>query len=332
MQVKFNSVKASPQNKFIPKANPVYFGRRAVIEELSELVYGYTLRDGEIVASRCPRCLDKIKVAIAPFTERQKPVPFVLPAFPFKSPSPNKTFLQSADMAEEQSLSFLHKLTLKAREIYKQGIRINIFSDGLMFTPIKGVSDKTAIDYSVGVQEMIEKLGASDIKLMTLDRVCPDSYDSMRSEILRRYKASSIKIKSRVQDDKGLNDFFCRLHRFYTEERKGQFPQLSNSQNAREGKRVAYEIMQASEAFSNFIAEQMPEAARLSCHPQPHDSAKIGIRLFENGENATPWHNVAVRRIDGSFVLMKREAAEKLGLQLIKDSKTGNPSYYQANL
>jgi pyoverdine/dityrosine biosynthesis protein Dit1 len=76
---------------------------------------------------------------------------------------------------------------------------------------------------------------------------------------------------------------------------------------------VAYSVILKNNAFSRLVAEKFPHAVRLSIHPQPRGSSKIGVRLLPSSDNwRTPWHSVAL--LDGEkFTLVKRKEADELG-------------------
>jgi pyoverdine/dityrosine biosynthesis protein Dit1 len=97
----------------------------------------------------------------------------------------------------------------------------------------------------------------------------------------------------------------------------------------RECRERAYGVIQRSRAWGSLIAERFTEAVRLSIHPQPCGSDKLGINLLEASDNwITPWHGTAVG-VRGRFVLMKRYQAEALGADLVY--LHGRPSHYVAS-
>ena len=72
-------------------------------------------------------------------------------------------------------------------------------------------------------------------------------------------------------------------------------------------------MIRRSDAWGALVAEAFPDAVRLSIHPQPEVSEKIGVHLVDT-EDAwlTPWHACAVLTPDGAR-LMKRADAEAAG-------------------
>jgi pyoverdine/dityrosine biosynthesis protein Dit1 len=85
-------------------------------------------------------------------------------------------------------------------------------------------------------------------------------------------------------------------------------------------------VIQRSWAWGNLLAQHFPAAIRLSIHPQPADSLKIGIHMMPTKDDwLTPWHGVAAN-VNGQFVLMKRKDAQELEGELV--AIRGTPSHY----
>jgi hypothetical protein len=102
-----------------------------------------------------------------------------------------------------------------------------------------------------------------------------------------------------------LNNSFNAIHRFYTEEIQGQQPGLSRKQAGKLGRARAYQVISAADAVNRIIQTHNPDAIRISCHPQPFDTRKIGITLTGSRQNITPWHSAAVECPDGTDRLLK---------------------------
>ena len=60
--------------------------------------------------SPCEDCLSPHLPKVVSAIERNQPIPFVLPAFPGKSPNPAKVLGRLPDMAERRALEFLQYL------------------------------------------------------------------------------------------------------------------------------------------------------------------------------------------------------------------------------
>lgn len=68
--------------------------------------------------------------------EHGKPIRMVLPAFPAKSPSRDKTLSHLPDHGEELALRNLNELCKRIGQIYEPGARIVICSDGRVFADV----------------------------------------------------------------------------------------------------------------------------------------------------------------------------------------------------
>ena len=76
----------------------------------------------------------------------------------------------------------------------------------------------------------------------------------------------------------------------------------------------AYGVIQRSRAWGTLIAEHHPRAVRLSIHPPPIGAPKFGIRLLDAPDAwTTPWDSTALHRSDGSWTLMPRVEADRMG-------------------
>src|SRR5205085_11734661 len=118
------------------------------------------------------------------------------------------------------------------------------------------------------------------------------------------------------------------ITRFLVEDASTPEYQGSRAALQRACRERAYGVIQRSKAWGDLIAERFPHAVRLSIHPQPCGSAKLGIHLLETADSwLTPWHGTAVK-VGNRFILMKRYEAEATGARLIYVD--GKPSHYVA--
>src|SRR4051812_217553 len=100
----------------------------------------------------------------------------------------------------------------------------------------------------------------------------------------------------------------------------------SRNEVRNQSKRIAYRVIQRSDAWSRLIAQRFPGALRLSIHPQPRVTDKIGIYLVPTSNPwGTPWHTVVLEDRDG-YRLVKRAAAEGQDAGLV--DRNGRPSHF----
>ncbi len=267
--------------------------------------------------------LPKVRRAIS----LQEPVSLLLPAFPAKSPSPTKVLGVLPDMAEEIALCRLEALCEEIEAIYPAGARVVICSDGHVFSDLVGVPDETVTDYGIAIKNLIASLGLSHIDSFNMSDIFDGSNDSERREhLVNHYADSPEEIQARVQAHEHQRKLFNGIHRFLFEDTCGVTPEISRTQIRRETKERAYSVVARSEAWGRLLSECFPLGLRLSIHPQPRQSDKIGILLGPaNDVWLTPWHGVALETKEG-FRLLPRHEAEALGARIVFHN--GQPSYF----
>ncbi len=263
-------------------------------------------------------------------TEKGSPLVFAMPSFPFKSPSREKTLSDSADAAEKESISFLKKFMGYAEKSFGDQLKLKIYSDGIFFAPIKKVDYAAVIKYSDDIRKLIGD--DEHIELVSLDKLYPEDFKAKAKEIVDTYGRSIEEVKKDVKKGGLLNNKFNGIHRFYTEELKGQFPSLSLNQCKKQGKDRAYKVIQGAETVNSWIADREPNAVRFSVHPQDPYSSKINIPLTPSAQNITPWHSSAVKIVDKlgkeKVLLMKAQDAKEQGFDTDDDDDV--PNYFKA--
>lgn len=271
-----------------------------------------------------PSHLQKINFLL----ERQQPIHFVLPAFPAKSPNSQKVLGKLPDMGERVSLELLQSLCNQIQEIYAPGAKITICSDGRVFSDLVSVSDEDVTAYGQEIKNIISEIEANSLDLFNMEDVFNEhSFSDMRQRLAKEYATSIEELRSLVKTDSNHRNLFNGIHRFLVEDYKVLQPDKSRNKVRSECKEIAYHVIQRSNAWSNLVAARFPQSLRLSIHPQPRDSEKIGIHMIKTEDSwGTPWHNVAVH--DGKeFRLMKRSQAEIMGGSLVYNN--GRPSHYK---
>ena len=293
--------------------------------------------DHSRAAGTCVECqgphLHKIKSAIA----ENRAILFALPAFPGKSPNRQKVLGTLPDKAEELALRFLNGLCERIQKIYPPGAQIKLCSDGRVFSDIVGIKESDISEYQSEIKRIISDLNLSHLTTFALDDVDDAAdFNGMRARLMSRYGESREFLRERILAgrslDAGIEDqqahrMYQGMIRFLNDDIDQSTTTLSRAQIHKDSKRRAMDLILRSNAWSRLIAEEFPEAVRLSIHPQGCGSSKIGIRLINDEVWITPWHGVAVETVTG-HVLMKRWEAEQSGARLIVNA-LGQPSHYR---
>ncbi|AZZ38251.1 pyoverdine biosynthesis protein PvcA [Bdellovibrio sp. qaytius] len=286
-------------------------------------------------ASTCQQCasphLAKIELAVS----QGQPVTFVLPAFPGKSPNPAKVLGPLPDMAERCALEFLQHLCDRIKQYYSPGGKIILCSDGRVFSDVVGLRDEDVTNYQNEISKMIETHDLNSISTFNLEELYSTvDFDEMRNHLMQHYGEPIEKLEASVHrgkspdssvEDQESHRLYLGITRFLIEDATYPGQTKSRSSLQKESRVRAYAVIQRSKAWGDLVEDKFPDAVRLSIHPQSCGSAKLGIRLIEPDNWATPWHGVAVL-VRGRYMLLKRAHAESIGAQLVM--RFGRPSHY----
>ncbi len=304
--------------------------QRALALQVLRLVMNYQRRsdaEGQCTASPCEACRDVHLGRVEGFIAEGRPIEFILPAFPGKSPNLAKVLGDMPDMAELLSLSFLDSLCQQIQALYAPGTRIIICSDGRVFADLVRIPDSAITSYQDELRLMMRRLGADSLDFHGLDDEYPGmDFDQMRHKLVEAHGEPIEALREEILAGGEPLSLYRGITRFLLEDATGVTSTHSRTALQKECRIRAYGVIQRSKAWGALIARKYPRSVRLSIHPQPCASPKLGIHLMETADNwLTPWHGTAVK-INGRFVLMRRRQAEELGAQLVYTD--GRPSHY----
>lgn len=278
-------------------------------------------------ARPCATCFAVHEKRVRHYLDRAEPLHFVLPAFPAKSRNPGKVVGSLPDLGERISMEFLQSFCEQLSHLHPPGARILICSDGHVFSDLLGIPDDDVTRYRIELQRIIDGIGAGSVLLYSLDDAFGlDSYDEMRELLVARYATPVEVIREEVRTDLTARSLFNGMHRFMVEDQTPLNPGVSRTKLSKRCKDLAYQMIQRSRAWGDLIGDEYPDSMRLSIHPQPSHSQKIGFHLIRTKDSwLTPWHGVVVD--DGTNItLVKRSQAESENASLIW--RHGRPSHY----
>jgi pyoverdine/dityrosine biosynthesis protein Dit1 len=286
-------------------------------------------------APSCPTCSAPHLSHIISAIKENRPIIFILPAFPGKSPNLAKVLGPLPDMAEQRALEFLEHLCSRVKTYHSPGARVILCSDGRVFSDAVGIREEDVTAYQRELSLMIKKLSLTSISTFNLDDVYPGlGFDEMRIDLMRKYGRSIDNLKQMVKqgskedsvhENKEAHRLYCGITRFLFEDAMYPGQIKSRSWVQKDSRIRSYEVIQRSNAWSELISKIFPDAVRLSIHPQVCGAKKLGISLVGTDNWMTPWHGVAVD-VGGRFKLLKRAQAEALGAKLVH--LEGRPSHY----
>jgi pyoverdine/dityrosine biosynthesis protein Dit1 len=283
---------------------------------------------GACAENPCEQCLGLHLPKVRRFVAGDEPVHLLLPAFPAKSPNTSKVLGRLPDMAEELALRFLERVCREIKEFYAPGARVTVCSDGRVFSDLVGVGEADVTEYGREIDSMLGRLGAVSLDTLNLEDLFDiDDKEALREQLCEHYAEPTAAIEARVRTHERHRALFNGIHRFLFEDRLVIEPGKSRNRLRAECKERALRVIQRSEAWGRLIGECFPVALRLSIHPQPPHSDKIGI-LLGDAEDAwlTPWHGVALKT-EAGFRLVRRHEAEALGARVVL--REGRASHYE---
>lgn len=278
----------------------------------------------------CPQCMAPHLAKIQAYIDAKEPIHMVLPAFPAKSPNPEKTLGKLPDLGEQLALRTLQTLCDEIGDLYPTGARVTICSDGHVFSDLVEVSDEDVTAYHQAIGELVQEHDHSSIDLFCLADIHgpnPD-YPKLRTELMNHFGESLETLKERTKRYPHHRALLDGIHRFMFEDRVVLYPENSRNKNRKQARPIAYQVVARSNAWSRLVAEHFPRCVRLSIHPQPDHSEKIGFLLTKAVDNwITPWHG-AILLQDDEFLLLKRKQAEDTGARLV--TTQGKSSHFEA--
>ncbi|MEU8972100.1 isocyanide synthase family protein [Streptomyces monashensis] len=265
---------------------------------------------------------------IADFVRAGAPIVFTLPGFPCKSPNPAKVLGHLPDQGERLSLDFLDALCARIEEIYPPGARMVLCSDGHVFGDLIGVPDEHIDAYADELRTHMARRELTRLSVFDLrDAFAAVPPATRRAHVQDRYAPTVDALRAELRSDTHTLALYRGITRFLVEDTDGWTGTRSALQRA--CRQRAYGVIQRSRAWGDLIAEHHPHAVRLSIHPQPIGAAKFGIRLLDTPDAwTTPWHSAALHRTDGTWTLMPRARAARLG-RLVQ--REGRASHFEQN-
>ena len=288
-----------------------------MIEKMAEILKDYSHHCHSMTLNHTPLIKN-----IAKKMEEGKELVFILPAFPAKSSSPDKTCGELPDLGEVIALQSLQEMCTRLSEVYAQGAKVIICSDGRVFSDVVKVSDLSIDRYNTGIKSIIAEYKLTSLSVFSMDDLFPESTpDELRDMLLVEHAKSVDHVRNLVMTNENYNTLFNGVHRFLLEDEIAINKTDSKNAISRETKKRTYELIRRSDAWSNLLDKYFEGELRLSIHPYPIGHEKFGVKLVPSSSKwATPWHNVVVR-VKNSFELMHLKEAMKLNavLKMEKD-------------
>ncbi|WDK20903.1 pyoverdine/dityrosine biosynthesis protein [Colletotrichum graminicola] len=258
------------------------------------------------------------------FRAAKKPVSLLLPAFPWKSPNPQKTLSKSPDLGEELGLIRLNQLCKELAAVFPYGAHITIISDGSVYNDLLGYPDEDVFSYGQELRDMACENGLTSISFMRLiDVLGLNDGNAISKEVFL-----SIAPTCRRELEKGFLDPNFNIEReikdhpdtalTYRGFVKGAYDDLRWGPNIPEAVKSNEDMYQAearrvgeqmtrrlivrnrTSAYERALEFRFPDSIRISIHPSTGTS-KFSIPLIPQPDcfGLTPWHSCVLVTAQG---------------------------------
>ncbi|KAF2687667.1 hypothetical protein K458DRAFT_360217 [Lentithecium fluviatile CBS 122367] len=251
------------------------------------------------------------------FVEKSLPILLCLPAFPCKSPNPNKVGGTTPDLAEHIAMDVLRDFVEEVCQVYKPGAQMWVISDGIVFSDCIGVDDAMVDAYDAKLIQVykerypVETRPFPAIAFKGLQDIFAGDSDSFqtfeepwvasnsmphpvktaltsRAELCRKLmlgvaEADRAHIRRciEVQEPHALQ-LYRGQTRFMLEDLADvpSVKSLSTKQRKKTAALVAQEMMSRNQAYSNLVELLLPNHVRLSIHAHNNKGPKFAVRLL----------------------------------------------------
>ncbi|KAH8727896.1 Pyoverdine/dityrosine biosynthesis protein-domain-containing protein [Phaeosphaeriaceae sp. PMI808] len=251
------------------------------------------------------------------YVDKNLPIQCALPAFPCKSPNPNKVGGIVPDLAEHIAIDVLHEFIKEVNTIYEPGATMWVINDGHVFSDCIGVDDEMIDTYDACMAAIYHQRFPEDdspvptIKFKGLKNIFAADSDGFQGlqKLLRDSHKMPHPVKTKLTGEAEL----CRklmlgiggpdrayIRQLITEQEpdalglyRGQtrfmledladvpsVKSLSGKQKKKTAALVAEEMMSRNQAYSNLTELLLPNYVRLSIHAHNNAGPKFAVRLL----------------------------------------------------
>ncbi|KAL6707577.1 dityrosine synthesis enzyme [Coniothyrium glycines] len=251
------------------------------------------------------------------YIDRNLPIQLALPAFPCKSPNPNKVGGIMPDLAEHIAMDALHDFVKEVNSIYEPGATMWVINDGHVFSDCIGVDDEMIDTYDACMAAIYQERYPEDagsvpsIRFKGLKNIFAadsDGFVGLQKLLLNSHKIPH-PVKTKLtgeaelcrklmlgiggpdrayirqmieQQEPDALSLYRGQTRFMLEDLAdvSSVKSLSGKQKKKTAALVAEEMMSRNQAYSNLTELLLPQYVRLSIHAHDNAGPKFAIRLL----------------------------------------------------
>lgn len=310
----FIEFKKKHEKKIVFLQEKDFVNTNSIAEKILRIVTSPKYRAGSIQILNLEKYSKEFLNKINYFIERNEPIFFMLPAFPFKIKNPLKSMRGDADLAEVASFCKFNEINLQIKKVYPQGVIFNIFHDGHLYYRHFLHSKEDADKYFLSLKTFANKLGFNDVlKLRDVFQELeqfndfPQIYEQARKEmenlwsigkdtnkkilIIRKSSHDNINLLDIPEDV--LLEINTKSEANLYEDVRGVKLDIDKRADA-----CAFEYMVVQHALEklNFFSRSVPNGIRMTVHPK---EGQLGIYLVKKKTFLLPWMGVGILKKNG---------------------------------
>ncbi|KAF8579389.1 Clavaminate synthase-like protein [Ramaria rubella] len=286
---------------------------------------------------------------VSRYVETDETMVFVIPSFPFKSPSRKKVLGSLPDLGEELLLRKLETLARAVEDYHPPGALIRVVSDGIVYGELLEQSDTIVYRYNNELRRMCNEFSLTHISFVRVIDLLDDtplsntpmseeeyvkSIPAVRARFLA-HEVSGFHLETLLKDDFGTLMTYRGYLKFLVQDVEGS-PLMKDlrgkplSKNAQDKARrsLAKAMLENGAKFSDLVRLKFPDAIRLSIHAHNNTGPKYAFQMPGGDMCGSPWHNVVKEELDGKLTMAQLHTFESSSYDIVH--RYGRPYYLRA--
>jgi pyoverdine/dityrosine biosynthesis protein Dit1/alpha-ketoglutarate-dependent taurine dioxygenase len=264
----------------------------------------------------------QLESLIKTYVSKKELIQFVLPAFPFKSPSSKKVMGILPDFGEYYALFILNSLCETIKTIYQPGASLTIVSDGSIYHDLVGKSEENFRAYQAEIREMGREFPNLDFKCIK-DMLTDEEFAnwSKDKQAYIETKLVDFDLDNELKKNTNILNLYRSYLIFMEYDLEEQLDKMNISKTQRKEvvRTVARKFIRRGQVFSELVNKTFPNYVRLSIHCHNNSGPKYSICLAPS-KFKTPWHHCVVLR-NGKLDMMKVSEVSQTARVIMKNGR-----------
>lgn len=287
--------------------------------------------------------LNKINV----FIKAQKPIEFVMPAYPGRSFNLLTHTRRAPDLGEFESLCLFWRMNEEVKSIYSPGVKWIIIQNTEVYAPFYGYTKEGLIPYRNELIKMINELGGDQnhcfefVNMKDLinerEEEFTSVYSEQKRELIHRWGDENHKQKEKVAEAMrlGSNSLAAEiasiklLDYYHGDKTISHFNSIKKSiQQRAESTALQFAAFLRTVHQMKLFEKKYPSSIRATVHPK---TGQYSPHFISPNNKIVPWHGVAVLKDNGEVISVYESVviSEPLRYRAVYIEGEYTPFYYK---